>query len=377
MINRRHYRLGRANGFTLVELLVAIAIVGLLSSIVLVAMSGVTENARNDRTRAQIARIHTLIAQKWEEFEDTRVNISNLPGGRGDNSMWRARYVVDAKRELMRMTLPERKDDLLDGLHLATVSPKMANRQLLYAGLTNVPSEWNAYRRKARRLVFQHSGRDWDLPNGWTRPYEDAECLYLILSQMVDGDRAALEFFRENEIGDFDDDGMPEILDAWGNPIRFLRWAPGFSVASEYAPKIAGLNVSVPAGAPVYSTEVPGGIQNVDTPDPFDPLELYTRYPQQIPRFGTRDLSAEHKTFALFPLVISAGGDKSLDMLFDFGDGPVRYAAMSPPNNPYVNTFNYVGSIGRHAIGIRADTNNNGRNDFADNIHNHLITTGR
>ena len=28
--------------------------------------------------------------------------------------------------------------------------------------------------------------------------------------------------------GDTDEDGMKEILDAWGEPIVFLRWAPGY-----------------------------------------------------------------------------------------------------------------------------------------------------
>ena len=46
---------------------------------------------------------------------------------------------------------------------------------------------------------------------------------------MKDGDKNALDFFMPDEIGDMDEDGMKEILDGWGTPIEFLRWAPGYS----------------------------------------------------------------------------------------------------------------------------------------------------
>jgi hypothetical protein len=274
------------------------------------------------------------------------------------------------------MTLPDRKADLTDGLYIYETGLTVINGESMYAGLTDEPSEWHAYRRKAQRFVAQQKNVDWTQENGWTRDFEDAECLYLILSQMVDGDRAALEFFREDEIGDIDNDGMPEIHDAWGTPIRFLRWAPGFNVAAEYRQKVAGWQLPETQN---YSSVVVGGFQNIETPDPFDPLDLYTRWPLVLPPSAqaaiSHDASAIHRTFSLFPLIISAGADKNLDMHFDLGNGPVHYARMTPPNNPFVNTFGYLGT--GYAIGIRGDTNGNGRDDFADNIHNHLITTGR
>ena len=53
----------RAKGFTLVELLVSISIITLLAAMILVALAGVQENAKTDRTRAQIARIDALISE--------------------------------------------------------------------------------------------------------------------------------------------------------------------------------------------------------------------------------------------------------------------------------------------------------------------------
>ena len=47
-----------AIGFTLVELLIVIAIIALMASALLVALAGAKESARVARTRSQIARIH-------------------------------------------------------------------------------------------------------------------------------------------------------------------------------------------------------------------------------------------------------------------------------------------------------------------------------
>ena len=39
----------------------------------------------------------------------------------------------------------------------------------------------------------------------------------------------AMSQFGENEIKDLDGDHWPVFIDGWGNPIMFLRWAPGFA----------------------------------------------------------------------------------------------------------------------------------------------------
>ena len=44
--------------FTLVELLMVIMLIGILSTFVLVTMAHVNETAREDRTKAQLMRIH-------------------------------------------------------------------------------------------------------------------------------------------------------------------------------------------------------------------------------------------------------------------------------------------------------------------------------
>ena len=47
------------------------------------------------------------------------------------------------------------------------------------------------------------------------------------------GTPEAMEQFNASEIGDTNQNGYPEFLDGWGQPIFFLRWAPGFSPYSQ------------------------------------------------------------------------------------------------------------------------------------------------
>ncbi|MEX2357011.1 MAG: prepilin-type N-terminal cleavage/methylation domain-containing protein, partial [Pirellulaceae bacterium] len=51
--------------FTLVELLVVMAVLVLLSSLVLSALAGAAEQARENRTRSQIQKIHELLMSRY------------------------------------------------------------------------------------------------------------------------------------------------------------------------------------------------------------------------------------------------------------------------------------------------------------------------
>jgi prepilin-type N-terminal cleavage/methylation domain-containing protein len=329
----------RSPAFTLVELMVVISIITLLASIVLVAMAGVMETAREDRTRAQIARIDALISERWEAFRRRRVPIPlAMTHAASRNRMAKIdldKARVDIMREMMRMELPERKSDVLFG---PVVLPP-----------TSTPALWRAYRRHAATLITQRRGMgatrlddkwiDKNLDNLWSSDFEAAECLYLILSQIMDQGAKAMEFFSAREIGDIDNDGMPEILDGWGRPIIFLRWAPGLQIA--------------------------GSPQDGNSPDPFDLMQIY-------PRFHSAP------TFALYPLIASSGPDRQMEI---FADNPsetnrITYALTQPPNNPFlglpgVATYQNQTMV---MVGSPQDSNGDGVLGWIDNITNHNLT---
>jgi hypothetical protein len=178
-----------------------------------------------------------------------------------------------------------------------------------------------------------------------------------------------LEFFRQTEIGDVDDDDMFELLDGWGNPIEFLRWAPGFISDKQQA----YVEVSEQSGKPyVVSVQLDKTVTTGtepqlipkwvnENPDPFDPLRV------------------DKRGFYLYPLVVSSGPDGISDIRF-FVEGSPNYSdpfhgvTDDAINSPSPSTND--APLGRYQdLGPFAEnyTANGKRNDY-DNIHNHRIT---
>jgi prepilin-type N-terminal cleavage/methylation domain-containing protein len=96
-----------------------------------------------------------------------------------------------------------------------------------------------------------------------------AEMLYALLveGQGPLGSVFSREDFTESEVRDTDHDGLPEFVDAWGQPLRFYRW-PIF-----YSPT----NISNSGGNVAgYIQKGPGpyGSQEVRQNDPLDPAQL-------------------------------------------------------------------------------------------------------
>jgi prepilin-type N-terminal cleavage/methylation domain-containing protein len=313
-------------GFTLVELLVVIAILGVLMSMILFALQGASETARKDRTQAEITKINDLIMQRWDGYRQRPMPMrKSYPANTAVQTI--AQEKLWATWELMRMELPERITDV----------QKPAVYLKAPDGATPLrPAMWTAYRRKVEALTGNTWPTDGSPIGGWSDEFSNAECLYLILSTIKDGDTNGLDFFTTREIGDLDADGVPEIHDGWGRPIRFLRWAPGFSATNS----------------------MPTSMQTGDAtkqPDPFDPYKSYPTH------------------FALFPLIYSAGpdGQTSGTSVIGYGinGGNVDYATITPPNDPW-----YTMTTGPVVGGSILE---NGKSTWIDNLTNHLNPTTR
>ncbi len=289
--------------FTLVELLVVIVIITILAATALFTLYGVREDARESRARAMVTKINERIMERWESYR-TRALPIRIPAGTDPRPA--AAIRLNAVRELMRMELPDRITDL--------ASPPMV--------LTTAPATWLAYQRR----IAANTARG----NTWTTAHEHAECLYMILAGMREGDSTGLEGFSESEIGDVDNDGMPEILDPWGRPIYFLRWAPGY--------------VSVLQPANPLDRQ----------PDPFDPLRVDPRWENNDDGNANTRLD---DPFALYPLIYSAGRDGRYGVVrTDYDDAtvpptdiavsyaqtatdPYRLATLNPALYPYASDF--------------------------------------
>jgi prepilin-type N-terminal cleavage/methylation domain-containing protein len=325
-------KVARRTAFTLLELLVVIAIIALLAAMSMLALAGAAEQAREQRTRAIINKIDQLIREKYDGYRTRPLPIRFLPG---TSQLVASQMRVLAMRDLMRMELPDRKSDVVDPP--ADINPVAGQTAYLppynpVTGLTRGPSLWESYRRAAQR----NSGAAW-ATGGWTEVSQGAECLYLILSHMRDsGEKSIIDYFLPSEIGDLDEDGMKEILDGWGRPIEFLRWAPGYTIENDAV--TLQTNTTTNAGY---------------THDPFDPLK--------------RDATA----FALYPLIMSSGRDKEFDIFTD-NQSPTpfqRYCDPATPDNNFPKP--YATFAEGFLAGAPMDRDGDGVFAFLDNITNH------
>ncbi len=216
-------------------------IIAMLASMVLFALFRAQEEARSRKTSALIARLDAIVKSKWESYKTRRVPVRIGPdqfrdlngngvrdGGEQITFDWNnnnaldgppspieaARLRMDALLDLMRMEMPERYTDIVEVQVGGTLNP--ANPARAVTAIPE-PALWQSY---LRRIVSASS-----LP---TVKNQGAECLYLIVMNAVTDEADARDIFKEDNIGDVDNDGMPEFIDGWGRPIKFLRWAPGF-----------------------------------------------------------------------------------------------------------------------------------------------------
>ena len=334
--------------FTLVELLVTIVILSILSSLVLFAMTGALETAKIQQTKTRIAKLDRELSRMWNGYLSRRVPIRFKRPTAGSNvvtvddwqnesyRMARQQGRLVALRDLMRLEIPDRKTDVTGDVYPGAVDfngdgiVDERDRPLLSRAYHNLASKTQ-----------------------WTAKFQGAECLYMILTVNAGTGSRGRPFLSENEMGDVDGDGMPEILDAWGEPIRFLRWAPGFSRP-----------LAAPPSAPIQHFSPIQVADPSSAPDPFDPRGIYAKY-------------------ALYPLIISAGPDKKWDMAFTFGTDQLHYAdpKYATANDPFRDwsltaADSLLGLVGDDdLLGLVGDDDDVGNDNFVDNLYNHLMET--
>ena len=321
----------KRQGMTLIELLVVLGIIVTIAGMLLFMLNGAREESRRLRTVAQVRRVNQVIAERWEELQLQPINVKRKSDQFGPgyddlpNLGLKKIFRLNAARERLRLEFPDRVSDVMP-------LPLENRRRREYCQSSSAMAEIQ------RRVELLCGTNDWNLiynvsspgDSLWSLSHQGAECLYLILSSIYDDEGSALRFFSPSEIGDKDNDNIPEIWDAWGNPIQFLRWAPGFP-------------------SPIQS-------QNpLESPDPFDPYLA-----DKLIRDSEDPIQ---ETYLLYPLVVSAGSDGSYDLAFDFEE-TWSYRNTSPPNDPFEIKNGFL-------LGMPVDLDDGVPNGNADNIDNH------
>jgi prepilin-type N-terminal cleavage/methylation domain-containing protein len=298
-------------GFTLVELMVVLVIIGLLASLTLAGLAGVRQRAKEAKTKSTIRKVHEIIMPQYESY--LRRRVPNLRYGSGPPdpelpSVAFSVYIDTVSRDHYGPQAPpgdwlgpfndntaKKPPRVLAESRLQTVRTLMIYEMPDSWGdvpdiaLTGVPS----YARTGRVAGFA-SYKATIVPSP---THSSGECLFMIVSRGgLEPD--VMEQFRADEVGDADTDGALEFHDAWKQPIAFIRWAPGIS---------SGLT---PAAVR------PSLLQLADPANHHDPLD-----PVRIDATG----------YAMFPYVFSGGPDqvKALTIAPDSGWSPLVTTATS------------------------------------------------
>jgi hypothetical protein len=169
----------------------------------------------------------------------------------------------------------------------------------------------------------------------------------IITMECGDGDDSTQ--VGENDIGDTDGDGAPEFLDAWGQPIEFLRWAPGFDSSIQ-------MNANQFLPLPVSDAWKSAAASD------HDPFDLFRTDPP---------------AFRLEPLIISPGGDELLGIrtapehVYYIGLALSQLATVHLPGNwPAIFPWAQVDDETLPGMVFLGTSTDEGA---ADNIHNHLL----
>jgi prepilin-type N-terminal cleavage/methylation domain-containing protein len=390
--NRRRSRLGffpARIAFTLIELLIVIAIIGLLASSVLFAMWGAMEQAREARTRTQIAKLNELLNSRWNSYRTRAIpiewDLNNLDETvrqairKDPRAMQELR--LNLLRDLMRFEIPDRREDVDDAPVTFAVTYR-ASGTVYSATIQGAARSRPPLVREYYRRATQSGARDFD---DWTDEHEDSECLYMIIASIRDLGSNGLDFLHEDEIGDLDGDAMPEILDAWGRPISFLRWPAGF-VAHPGNDFTWDTSDDVPSYSELQSVILDSTDANyvaAEIYDPFDPLRVDRRAAVDIPAAEGNGDGKYYFNFSLYPLVFSAGPDGIYGIVRHNRVETVvtesfhYYRTSQNPhapsgkgrNDPY-SVLPWNPGTGRR---LGEPFESDGQQGYADNIHNHAL----
>lgn len=208
----------RSGGFTLIELIIVVGIIGILMSALGVTISNMLESAKSARTLSTLQKVEGLINERRKGMERsfTRPSFQTL---------------VKRKAAVMAMRFPG-----LSEKAVATLLKKDLSR--LY-----FPQTFSEYMLSAQYLRevmnqnidFDNSGIPDTLEeSGFIASKHDlttesAEMLFVVLTKLeaFGAQTAGEDSFTTDEVRDTDGDGLPEIVDGWGNPLRFYRWPTG------------------------------------------------------------------------------------------------------------------------------------------------------
>ncbi|MCY2962374.1 MAG: type II secretion system protein [Planctomycetota bacterium] len=292
---------GLRGGFTLIELMIVITIIVILAGLTIRVSMGMINQGREAATKSTIQKINRLLDSRLQAFQ-------RKYGGNDDTSLARLKNTTEWSLAGNLKTSP-------NNLDLSNNQRVIITRKLLYM-------KWFPQVSGEVNLSLFPGISAARTTNGGTAVDSNSEILYAMLldSQGLGEATSGLIDFNTTEFADTDLDGLPEFIDAWGEPIKFYRWPTRL-----FRPDDEGAGTPIdPPSAKYASRLTVQGLRPSDLKrDPMDPLGQCSN----INNFET--FFHQLNTFYA-PLIISGGTDKNIGLL-DPSDGFGRLGELSDP----------------------------------------------
>ncbi len=235
-------------GFTLTELLLVIIIIAILAAMTLTVQRSAVQSTRRERTIATIRKIDAALTAAYEKYQYRKPDVnyfiesteerlvSRYPNFKSwpkdEQKRWIMGTVVQDIASIDSPWWPflDREDfePGIDHQFAPYILRTVMLRELLMMDFPDCLAEVK-YIPRLSSVSSVHLAYQNQLPNlisaASSAPDGDisADLLYLIIMNTSPETR---ETFLDREISDTNNNGIPEFIDGWGNPIRFIRWAP-------------------------------------------------------------------------------------------------------------------------------------------------------
>lgn len=413
----------KRRGVTLIELLIAISIIGILSGLALGAYQKASTRAKVIKTQSTIAKLHQQVMTKWESYKFRRLTVEPKQllqsGGSAYISARISEMVARRAPQFAGSSAPDPLTVPMSSAQLAAVK-LLAMRELqryeMPTGWTDIvdtdqagnwqgsPGSWNMRppqvllvppQLAVAYLARLNSAKDsqGNFPTQQQlQTFDAAETLYFVV-KFASEDESNTLLDDVKQVGDADADGLPEFQDAFAgmqsgfpaaapnnNPIFWNRWPAGFTNlnrgdGSANNILLESLHVSdfqddpnnlvldkvlTPGQPPVQSVVQDPATFSEDNHDYFDPLRLDVPSATSGPR-----------GYQLTPLIISAGIDSTFGLSWTAWNDPSYTVANQNilVNDPYaVDSQNRRNADWGYTVPQPAT-------GTADNITSHTLTT--
>ena len=393
-------------GFTLTELLLVIIIIAILAAMSITVQRSAVESTRRERTIVTIRKIDAALTSAYEKYQYRKPDVSifinnieeNLVREMGDEfralpeEIQRKRVYYWVLRMLNRMPWVEwleqsfyavQDDDTItvDNQFAPYIIRTIMLRELLLCDFPDTLDEVNyepVLNHSPVHLAYQkildeasENFPDGNILAGTPDGDISADLLYLIVMNTSPETRGV---FLDRETADTNNNGIPEFIDGWGNPIRFIRWAPAIPETNRQPTLAEGIRVKRyrqlkrydqagrvldDSNSDYYADEV--FYSEATGSFPASDYDFFTYFEDYYP--GLLDISADPfdpmgsmNGWLLTPLIYSAGPDR------EYGLGVNSYL-----NSPFDDGVNF-------RIGIGDWEGDDQGNTFShDNITNHNL----